>query len=267
MLGSPVYIEAPPFVPAPGGLYSAATVRDGEVHVAASGTQYLAEICGVPQGLVDPVCIPEANREEKTFDRLDLVTGDPFVVYKGVECEDMHDDDTVWARRSLEASEHIAVEEGWMAIMANSSPTDLTPASGPVTVEQGVAILEGYAAANYGGTPVLHMSRMVTSLAASADALWHNAQFDMYTKQGALVANGGGYEINLAPGGGEAAAGTAWIYVTGAVVVTRAPVNAVRALGAGEGLNLQRALAERPVAVTGECILAAVNVDLFFGGA
>ena len=43
--------------------------------------------------------------------------------------------------------------------------------------------------------------------------------------------------LNLGPAGAEAPAGEAWIYVTGAVVVTRTPVEAIRVLGAGEGIN------------------------------
>ena len=82
------------------------------------------------------------------------------------------------------------------------------------------------------------------------------------TRQGSLVANGGGYEDNIGPDGTEAEAGTAWLYVTGMVTVVRAPVVTNRVLGVGEGLNVQIALAERMVAVTAECINAAILIAL-----
>lgn len=265
-LANPVYIEAPAVAPARGGLYAVATVRDGvDPHIGASGATYLSENCGVASSLNDPACVTAEDRAEKTFGEIEVITGTPFAVYKGVECVDMTDDDTSWAVRGLELTEGIAVERG-LAEALFAGATDLTPTPGTaVSVAEGVAILEGWAGNNYGGTPVLHMDRQVASLALSDDTLMPGADFTLTTKQGALVANGGGYLGMVGPDGDPAPAGTAWVYVTGAVVVSRTAAIVNRVLGAGEHVNVQRALAERMIAVTAECILGAVLVSLVGG--
>lgn len=259
-LANPVYIEAPTVQSAPGGLYAVATIRDVDPHVGASGATYLSPNCGVAQGLADPACTPAGERPEKTFDEIDVISGDPFAVYKGTQCVDMVDDDLEWARTGLRLTEHIAVEEGAMASTLQGA-VDLT-AGTAVPLVQGLAMLEGYAAANYGGLPVIHMARSTATHLFSHDVLTTELDWTVRTKQGALVANGGGYEINLGPDGTPAPEGQAWMYVTGAVTVARTPVTAVRVLGAAEGLNLQLALAERMVAVIAECIKAAVLVEV-----
>lgn len=266
-LANPVYIEAPAVAPARGGLYAVAEVLQGDSHIGASGFQYLSENCGVASVIDDPACITAEDRAEKTFGETVVVEStDPFAVYKGVQCVDMHDDDSGWAERGLELTEHIAVEQQVMAELL-AGATDVTPTPGTaVPVRLGVALLEGVAAANYGGIPVLHMARSTATIGFSERVLEHDSDFTVMTMQGALVANGGGYEENLSPTGVPAAAGEAWIYVTGAVTVVRTPVVTNRVLSGpdaeGNRLNLQQALAERMVAVSAECIKYAVLVEL-----
>lgn len=262
VIASPVYIEAPDVAPAAGGLYAVATVRDNaDPHIGVSGITYLSQNCGVASSLEDPACLTAEDRATKTFGEIDVIEAEPFAVYKGVECVDMTEDDSEWARRGLELTEHIAVEAGIVeALFAGA--TDLTPTPGtPLTVAEGIALLEGWAGANYGGTPVLHMDRQVASLGLAQQSLTHSLDFTITTKQGALVANGGGYWQMDGPSGAAPDEGEAWIYVTGAVTVARTSVIANRVLGASEHVNLQRALAERMVAVSAECILAAVLVE------
>lgn len=262
-LGTPVYIEAPTVAPAAGGLYAVANVMEGEPHVGASGFQYLSENCGVASSLDDPACLTAEARAEKTFGETVVVAStDPFAVYKGVQCVDLHDDDSGWAQRGLELTEHIAVETQVMEELL-AGATDITPTPGTaVPVRLGIALLEGIAAANYGGVPVLHMARSTATIGLSEEALTFGLDYTITTKQGALVANGGGYETNLSPAGVAAPEGQAWMYVTGAVTVVRGPVITNRVLAVGEGLNLQQALAERLVAVSAECIKYAVLVEL-----
>lgn len=266
-LANPVYIEAPTVAPAPGGLYAVATVLDNvDSHIGASGMRYLSENCGVATSILDPACITAEDRAEKTFSEIDVITGEPFAVYKGVECTYLADDDSDWARHGLELTEHIAVEQGMRDALFDGA-TDLTPTPGTaIAVRDGIALLEGWAGANYGGVPILHMDRRVASLGLSAESLTFDLNYTITTKQGALVANGGGYYNMDGPTGAAPAAGTAWIYVTGAVVVARLPVVVNRVIPgldeSGAHINLQRALAERMIAVTAECILAAVLVDV-----
>lgn len=262
----PFYIEAPAVAPARGGLYAVATVLEGDPHVGTAGFQYLTENCGVSSTLDDPTCIAAEDRATKTFGETVVVESTaPFAVYKGVQCVDMHEDDSGWAERGLELTEHIAVEQRVMEELLLGA-TDITPTPGTaISVRHGIALLEGIAAANYGGVPILHMARSTTTIGFSEHVLDHDADFTVTTMQGALVANGGGYEGNLSPAGVAAPAGQAWIYVTGAVTVVRTPVvtnRVIPGIDTGGHLNLQMALAERLVSVSSECIKYAVLVEL-----
>lgn len=263
MPGTPFYIEAPAVAPAAGGLYAVANVMEGDPHVGASGFQYLSENCGTASSLDDPACITAEDRATKTFGETVVVEStDPFAVYKGVQCVSLNGDDSGWAQRGLELTEHIAVEQRVMEELL-AGATDLTPTPGTaVPVRLGVAILEGAAAATYGGVPTLHMARSAATIGLAEEVLYHTLDHTILTKQGALVANGGGYEINLGPTGTTAPAGQAWLYATGAVTVVRGPVVTNRVLAASEGVNLQQALAERLIAVSTECFKYAVLVEL-----
>lgn len=264
MIGSPVYIEAPQVAPAKGGLYEVATILSGDVHIGASGFQYLTENCGVSSTLSDPTCVTPEARAEKTFGETTVVESiPPFAVYKGVQCVDMTGDDSSWAEHGLELTEHIAVEHRVMAELLTGA-TDLTPTPGtPVSVRHGIAILERIAGETYGGVPVFHMSRDTATIGLSDGPLENDSNYRITTKQGSLVANGGGYYMNLDPTTGTPApAGQAWIYVTGAVTIVRGPVVTNRVFGIDQKINLQQALAERLVTVSSECIKYAVLVEL-----
>jgi hypothetical protein len=197
---------------------------------------------------------------EKTPGTIDVVDGFPFAVYKMTECLDFHDDDTAWARRSLELGEAHAVESGFMQAVLAQPTTDQPNGTTAVSLVNGIAILEGYAADVYGGVPIIHMPRSVATRALAADALDVDLNYIVSTKQGALVANGGGYSLNLGPDGSPAPAGQAWLYVTGMVTLTRGPVQAHRVLDTTN--DNQVALAERVYVPAVDCFTAAVLVTL-----
>lgn len=197
---------------------------------------------------------------EKTPANIDVVDGQPFGVYKMTECKDLHGDDTEWARNSLALGEAHAVESGFMQAHLAQPATDLPNGTTAVSLVNGIAILEGYAADVYGGVPILHMPRSVATRALAADALMPGLDFTITTQQGALVANGGGYSLNLGPTGDPAPAGQAWLYVTGMVTLTRGPVQAHRVLDVEN--NDQVVLAERVYVPSVDCFTAAVLVTL-----
>jgi len=196
----------------------------------------------------------------KSADEIDVVSGLPFSVYKMVECKSLVDDDTVWARNSLVLGEGHAVEAGFMQSILAQPDTAMPNGTTAVSLINGIAILEGYAADVYGGVPTLHMPRSVATRALAVDVLVSGLDWTVNTKQGALVANGGGYSANLGPDGSSAPAGQAWLYVTGQVVLTRGSIVTSRALDYQN--NNQVALAERTYVPTVDCFKAAVLVTL-----
>ena len=170
----------------------------------------------------------------KEFSFAEWVGGNEFAAYGGVQClsvgldrEDMFTE----VRRVFEANEGRVVEQGLLEVFAAGTPTDLTPGT-PVSLSAGLALLIGLAAQNYAGQPTIHMPRAAASVLFGLGVLAEqNGKF--YTKTGAKVAAGGGYDVGLDYG--------VWgLYVTGEVYVERSnlvDINAYVIPGDGSGLG------------------------------
>jgi hypothetical protein len=183
-----------------------------------------------------PTCAtPVADFDFKDFKVAGWVPGFQFGVHGGVQCSiiglDTADQQSE-VERVFARSEAKGVE---MALLLNrfvdnpegtgsdvtvnpydatwDAPTDITVAG--MTLIGAVAALESYAAALYAGTPTLHMPRgAVLILAASGAIVERDGKF--FTKTGAKVAAGGGYDDPDTPPDG-----TYDIYATGEVFVER----------------------------------------------
>lgn len=258
-----VYIAPPTPTPARGGLTAVADIVTGtKAQVGMFGAQYLSEACGVASIYAGEVCVAGAGANpQKEFGNISLVEGAPFIVYKGVACEDLSDNLEDWASSALTFGETIAVEQGFMAnTLVSTETVDLTPAGGALSLVNGVAALEGYASTVYGGVPTLHVPRSVVTRALAKGLFEARDGYVIETPQGSLVANGGGYEDNLGPDGTPAPAGEAWLYATGRVVLVQGP--SVRVSAPDYRNNEMLALAERIWVPMAECFVAAVRVHL-----
>ena len=188
--------------------------------------------------------------------------GDPFVAYSLLQCAPMGGvnlEERV--RRNLQLGEQRAVER-FLAAALPTGAVDVRPGTA-VTPVEGVAILEQWAAAEYGGVPVIHAPRGVASVAASGGGMVR-ASGRLETSLGSLIAAGGGYAGLMGPGGTPPGADEAWLYVTGTVTVRRAPEMSVVAATmrrAPEATNDALTMAERPYVVATECIRGAVLVS------
>lgn len=195
------------------------------------------------------------------------VDGFRFATYGGVLCKAIGLDEAKMlseAERVFTNGESTAVEAALMSIRfadgatSWSAPEDITPAGGAVSVQQGIALLEGFAGSNYVGAPTLHLPRSVASLGLSDRALdWSGNS--LMTRLGSKVAAGVGYDFpNLLPSGDPAATGTKAIYVTGEVFVGRsAPVFR-------QSMNYETnevfVLAERGYIAAVDCFAACIRV-------
>lgn len=196
----------------------------------------------------------------KTPSQVSVVSGAPFSIYKTVECQDLIEDDSAWAREALALGEAHAVESAFMQAVLAQPTTVLPNGTTAVSLINGIALLEGYAADVYGASPTLHMPRSVATRAAAHDGITPGLDWTMTTLQGSPVANGGGYSLNLGPTGAPAPAGQAWLYVTGAVTLVRGSVQVHRVLD--HTVNNQVTLAERTYVPSVDCFAAAVLVTL-----
>lgn len=229
-----------------------------------------------------PMC-PNPVATYKEFSKAVWVPGFDFAVYGGVQCA-LLDTDPVEQKSELmrvfAANEAKGVERALMGnrfvdnplssdekppfFAAWEAPVDLTPTN-PISPSVALALLEGYAAANYPGVATLHMPRAVASL-LNERIVWQGDK--AYTRMGSKVAMGGGYD----PDDAADYDGTWEMFVTGEVYVEASSTLSFssRVLpgdGSGTGSdengleqNTALALVERMFRVGIDCFAAKVTV-------
>lgn len=260
----PPQVVSAPLTTAPRfGLYSVATVLDDQQRVGC-GVVYVPEAIS-PSGFAWlHQC---GSSSTKVFgDEPDFVSGDGFWAITGVTC--LRDNIEAVAAARLQLDEPAIVEHQiWTGSLGldpefDASTTPKLAGSSAVSLPVGVGLLEAYLGDNYNGQGVIHSSRLVAP-AAGRDLLVSPSGGKLTTLLGTPWAFGQGYSVNTGPGGAAAAAGQAWLYVTGQVVVRRGkPFYSTLEQSLDRSTNEVQVIAERPVAVTVDGILAAVLVSL-----
>jgi hypothetical protein len=209
----------------------------------------------------------QAYNDAKTGDGKVWQVGDPFGVIAGTACGSLGTlgiDDEARARAALAGAEQRLVEgvfeRGTIAPHLAAGAGVVTPAGvSAVKVKRAIGSLEAYLRSEYNGVGVLHMSPLLAEYVAPT--VKGN---QLVTKLGTPIAFGAGYD-GVSPAGATPAAGTLWIYATGAVMVRKSPV-----LRPAEGAEtLDRAtnqilmIVERSIVVAVDCVpIAAALVDL-----
>lgn len=250
---------------------------DGATHSYGAPGDYTVTVTG-PDGYTATAVITVEDEEasgpfDATVQKLKqaeegvgLVTGVPFAVYHMFKCGAVggYDRGAERARRALMGGEGRAVERVMGQLLAaDDTGVDITPTPGTaVSIVDGIAKLEKWSAANYGGVATIHMPRDVALVAYAAGALVR-VSTRLETGLGSRVAAGAGYDTLQGPdGAGAAGADEAWLYVTGQVVARRGAVIEVGPqLQTAPRDNSFLALAERSYVLTTECIVGAILVS------
>ena len=222
---------------------------------------------------------PQPFEGFKTFDTAEWVTAFEFALYRGVQCLAVgldKDDQKSEARRVFEASEGKSVEallrETRFAPVDSSEditwddPTVLTVPDG-TPLAYAVGLLEGHAAKVYAGVPTLHMPRAAVVVLMGAGVVVERDGL-FYTKTGAKVAAGGGYDEDIETGD--------WtLYATGEVYVETSDIIHEQQMvlpGDGSGLgsdenglsdNTVITLVERAYRVAVDGFVASVTVSVW----
>lgn len=204
----------------------------------------------------------------KTFEGLAWQDGFRFNAYAGLVCKGVgynSSEGESEAVRVFDENESVALERALMVqrfVVGSSwaAPTDLTPAGGAVQPEVGLAILEGHASWNYAGVPTIHTPRSIGSLLMTRLAIESNGSAYV-SKQGSLVASGGGYENpNQGPTGAAPTAGEKWMYASGGVVVARGETIVQSQMD--RSTNEIFTLVERAYVAGVDCYASAVRVKV-----
>lgn len=248
-------IEAPLVTGKPrGGLMGVANVIDNaDGSYTYNGVTYETALCGPNRRI-------PAEGEDKTFDMTGTNASVNFGVYRGIEVPILTklQDAGGLVTTAFNNGESWAVERAIQELVLNASAVDITPTVGtPVTnMKRAIGLLEQYAQDNYVGLPLIHGNRIATTLIP--DIQVDSDTWTLHTMHGTPVANGGGYYAT-GPDGEVAAAGEAWLFVTGQVNIWRGALNVYTDAHALKQ-NRTFALAERTYTATVECITAAILV-------
>lgn len=203
---------------------------------------------------------------EKDFCRPTWEWADPVTVYAGVECTTVGftaAEAREQARQTLVLGRSAAVEQWWTENYLATNALDITPDSGPLPVERGIAALEGFLAIEYGGSGVIHAPAGVGALLGCCNVVRLDGG-RLRTITGNCVVIGAGYDLATTGPDGPAPDGEAWVYITGPVVVRREESFDVPNTDAEQvriTTNDRQALAEQAFVVASTCVVGAIRVS------
>lgn len=267
------------------------TTLDGATHTYTADDDYTVTVTGPRSyGATVTITVEDGVASAEPADALvgitkqphsgvDVVEGEAFAVLHLLTCNPVgFGDGTVSlderARRALQMGEQRAVERVVARALARDERAVVLAGGTTLSVVDGLAALEKYAAANYPGRATIHATPDVVTLLDAAGAVkvgTVNGTDMIVTVQGTKVVSGGGYSPLREPTPVDDGvlpandADTEWLYVTGAVQVRRGAaieVNDAMNVTAGTTARNERtALAERPYVATWDCIVAAVAVS------
>lgn len=272
-IAPPVYVQPPAPEPARFGLFSVATIVGDEPDRWKVGLQYEPIPCDVAN-LASYNC---DNEDEAGYplairDGEGLVEVEPFLVHGSYGCKTQSrpiEEAEQRARWHLQMGEERAVERAIAAGGFGNTPTfqgatDVTPAAGAVSVQGGFGLLESLIGSEYGGVGTIHAPRLLGPAIGAGSYAWRQGQ-RLETLVGTYVVLGGGYDLaNVGPDGNAPAEGEAWLYATSRPIIRRGEVYITpdRDHFVVKAYNDVEIVAQRAYAVSWECVLGAVRVEI-----
>lgn len=274
----PLYVPAMVVTPKPYGIFSVADISTPSDPHWQTGVEWEPEAgCAAASVYACPTC---AQNDGNTDPAKTYVAGVPktlaipFTVYGSFACSPIGNWDRGMerARVALENGEERAVENeialGTHSVsnaLTRVGTVNITPVVGtPVTVTQGVALLEQYIGLNSSGEGVILGSRRDVTLMANQRVLQRPDGTTLHTYLGTPVAALSGFDgktgPNIAP-----VAGNAWLYALGSrprifkgdIFLT--PDDRANALS--QRTNDFKVLAERTYTVGWDCFTVGVLVS------
>lgn len=205
----------------------------------------------------------DSSPVEKIFGSVEIINGAAATVQAGLLCgvfglsesEAEAELTKVFERRETKGVERAFAENVF------AGAVDLTPNSGPVSHDQALSTLEGYAANAYSGRAFLHAPPTLASLLLNRKRAKLDENDLAWTRFGSALVNGAGYDYpSLGPTGEPAEDGVVWLYATGKPVAARGRL--VMHSTFDQYHNDTLALAERPYVLGVDCFVAAIQVSL-----
>lgn len=246
-------IELPPPTPLSGGVLSVAHLVDSNGHDLL-GVEAESDACATAEEWAEWCTMTPTGT--KVFDSdPDIIVGDPFAVYAGVNCLRPTAENQARALRRFNYAEGRAVDLH-IAELLDADALDL---GGPYTIAEGIGVAEAFAATVYGGQPTILIPRQFVPCACGCGgSLRNNLDGSLATCSGSPV---GAITTPITVPG---ISGTGTLYVTGQITLLRGSVMAfsVPQQPFGDGTYAPaRALAERIYVPVFDCLSAKVEVS------
>lgn len=226
--GQPVYVEALDVQPLSYGLFSIADFPNaGDAHWQM-GVEWEPDPCGPASIYTCPTCAQLAGgtSPNKTITNgVGLANAFPFTVYGTFRCSPVGNVDRAFERaasvlrngaeRAVELELATGAHVGSQALV-DAATVNITPTVGvPVTIPQGIALLEQYIGANSPGQGVILGARREILLANSDGPVLTPSGAELHTLLDTPVAALGGFDALTGPNGLAAPAGQAWLFALG----------------------------------------------------
>lgn len=271
------YVAAPVPSPTQFGLFSVANILTGEAdpHWMA-GVEWEPVACtaaGIYNGQLD---CPNPGATKTYRSGTPRTTATPFTVYGSFSCSPIGrtQDADDRALDHLIYGEERAVELAIATTATHSSKSltdaavvNVTPVPGtPVSIAQGIGILEAWIAANAAGQGTILANRLDALLGGANMAIVEPRPGDtkLLTRLNTPVAALSGFNARTGPNAVAAAAGSAWVFATGGIIQIRRSNPFLLTEQIADSLNRNtnalNILAERTYAVGWDCGTAAVLV-------
>lgn len=262
--------SAPPLEPYRYGLFSVASITDGEGPWQRAGVEYFTDHCaqgGYIQGMCPaPTGVGDGTTHDKTvFSGPELAEGSgPFTVYSRAECNAVgFEDPRGMALTRLTLIEEREAEKAFAAlVLGPAGPRyPLGDAAAAVGVKRALGVLEGDASQHYAGAPTFHAPRWTQPYFDAINILQPDSDTGPVrrTRLGSPIAFGGGYPDNPFDPDTPPADGF-WLVATGTVRGWRGAPFANETFTQTD--NTRMALAERTYAMDADCYRAAVLVTV-----
>lgn len=288
----PPYVKAPTVTPLPYGLMSVVqqpTDDADRVHWR-NGVMYQPDACEAAGSTLAQCPVVTGYSKDATTEGVAARGAQAFTVYASITCTPVGN---YWEEAearviaALTNGEARAVEDVFWTgdidapsgetvyphLAANSAvyddsgdillqPAATTIVTGAVDIVEAIGLLEGELAECYGGVGVIHAPRAALAHMAANFQIEKSGQI-IRTVGGTPVAFGAGYP-GTSPAGAAPAAGTAWLYATGAISLRRSEITVTsnRVQGLNRDVNTLQLYAERTYTIGWDCCLLAIPVSL-----
>lgn len=242
-------------------------------HAGAGGLEYQISHCGYPD-CYEIECLTSGDRGTKTFDgAVTTITGDPFVIYSTIRCSPVGMTDEqmqTWLANKLMMGEQPTIESVFSQQLCGQAPglsnnevvSELTTATDIIAA---ISALEEflYVTSEYNAPGVLHVPLKFAPYFSNLHLLDLRDPAGFYITANGTKINFGNY-AGLDPDGGNPAAGSSFIYITGQTAIWRqSPVFAPpRRDVLNRTTNLVTGVMEQEYVITFDCAGAGIEAPL-----